>query len=440
MPLWLRIDDPKLLIDTRQKSVPNITFMGDASTEPPADVSTAVQGGGHPDPRGAGAPLRVAIAGVGFVGEVHARAARLAGAQLVGVAASSAANAREAAVRLGADRSFDDAEALATAPDVDVVHICTPNNLHAPLAEAALAAGKHVVCEKPLATSAADAHRLVAAADASGRVATVPFAYRFYPMVREARARVRSGAIGPIRLIHGCYLQDWLSTEDDDNWRVDPELSGPSRTFADIGAHWCDLVEFITGDRLAAVCAESVTVMPERVRADGAHAFGQGAPTDGERPRRVVTTEDLAVVLFRTAGGVAGTVVVSQVSPGRKNRLQVEVAGAEATLSFDQEQPETLWVGRRPASELVPRDPAHLDPAALPYAVLPPGHPQGYQTCFDAFVADTYRAIRSGDAGAAAVDGLPTFTDGARAAEIIEAVLRSARSHAWEDVMSRRQP
>jgi predicted dehydrogenase len=179
-----------------------------------------------------------------------------------------------------------------------------------------------------------------------------------------------------------------------------------------------------------------VTALPERATHDGAHAFA--APLDGTADdgggRRAVATEDIAVVLFRTAAGVTGSVVVSQVSPGRKNKLSIEVAGATATLGFDQEQPESLWVGRRASSEIVVRDPAHLDPAAAPYAVLPPGHPQGYQTCFDAFVADTYRAVRTG--GTDAVDGLPTFADGARAADITDAVLRSARSHAWEEIRS----
>jgi predicted dehydrogenase len=323
---------------------------------------------------------------------------------------------------------------MATSPDVDVVHICTPNHLHAGLAEAALAAGKHVVCEKPLATDASAARRLAVAAAGSGRVATVPFVYRFYPVVREARARVAAGTIGPLRLIHGCYLQDWLATEEDDNWRVDAELAGASRAFADIGSHWCDLVEFVSGDRLAEVCAEAVTAVPERVHAAGTepHAFATAVAAGASR--RPVTTEDITVVLFRTRGGVAGSVVISQVSPGRKNRLQFEVAGAEATLSFDQEQPESLWVGGRASSEIVVRDPAHLAPAAAPYAVLPPGHPQGYQDCFDAFVADTYRAIRAGDPGA--VDGLPSFADGARAADITDAVLRSARSRTWEEVPS----
>jgi predicted dehydrogenase len=400
-------------------------FAGPRTTSAGAQTNDDAASGDH--------VLRVAVAGTGFIGAVHAHAARRAGARLVGVAASSAPSADEAARSLGAERGFADAESLVTAPDVDVVHICTPNHLHAPLTLAALGAGKHVICEKPLAVDAAQAVDLVEAAAAAGVVATVPFVYRFYPMVREARARIASGAVGPARLVHGCYLQDWLATENDDNWRVDPDRGGPSRAFADIGSHWCDLVEFVTGDRLAAVCAEAVTAVPERVSAGDAHAFEAHERASGDGIRRAVTTEDIAIVLFRTRQGVAGSLVVSQVSPGRKNRLQFEIAGADATLSFDQEQPESLWIGRRAASEVLVRDPAHLAPEAARYAVLPPGHPQGYQDCFDAFVADTYRAIRSG-AGAAAVDGLPIFADGARAADITDAVLHSTRTGHWEEV------
>jgi predicted dehydrogenase len=398
--------------------------------EEPTKVD-AGDGTGH-GVRIASAALGVAVAGTGFAGVVHARAVLRVGARLVGVAASSAGRAQEAARALGVERAFPDAESLVTAPDVDVVHICTPNDLHAPLVRAALDAGKHVVCEKPLAVDRAEAAALVDAANAAGVVATVPFVYRFYPLVREARARVVGREIGPVRLVHGSYLQDWLATKDDDNWRVDPDKGGASRAFADIGSHWCDLVEFVTGDRLVAVCAEVVTAVPER-SSGGGHTFEAphlGAGRDGAR--RPVTTEDIAVVLFRTAGGATGSLVVSQVSLGRKNRLQVEIAGAEATLSFDQEQPDSLWVGRRSVSELVVRDPSHLSRDAARYAVLPPGHPQGYQDCFDAFVADTYRAIRSGSAEA--VDGLPTFADGARAAHITDAVLRSARRSGWEEV------
>src|SRR4051794_33439701 len=188
--------------------------------------------------------LGAAIVGAGFIGAVHARSARLAGARIAGVSTSTPDRSREAADRLGAERAYDDAEALVTAADVDVVHLCTPNHLHAPLAQAALVAGKHVVCEKPLALDAVEAAALAEAAAASGRVATVPFVYRYHPMALEARARIAAGELGALRLMHGGYLQDWLSTADDDNWRVDRELGGRSRAFADIGSHWCDLAEF----------------------------------------------------------------------------------------------------------------------------------------------------------------------------------------------------
>jgi predicted dehydrogenase len=375
---------------------------------------------------------RVGVIGAGFIGEVHARALRRAGARLVGVASSSPATTEAAVDRLGAERGFA-AEDLATSPDVDVVHICTPNHLHAPLALAALEAGKHVVCEKPLATGPSAAAELVAAAGRAGAVATVPFVYRFYPMVREARARVANGPL-VVRLAHGSYLQDWLSTDQDDNWRVDAELSGRSRAFADIGSHWCDLVEFVTGDRVSAVCAELVTALPERTQA-GAHtpAFAAAAAAhETPGPRRRVSTEDVALVLFRTVGGVSGSVVVSQISAGHKNQLRLEIVADGATLAFDQEHPDTLWVGRRGPSEIVERDPNQLDPSAAPYAIVPPGHPQGYQDCFDAFVADTLRAIDAG--GSAAVDGLPTFADGARAVHLTDAVLRSSDQAGWVDV------
>jgi predicted dehydrogenase len=199
--------------------------------------------------------LRVAIAGTGFIGAVHARSARLAGARLVGVAASTPGRAQRAADALGADVAFDTAEQLVEAPDVDVVHICTPNHLHVELAQAALAAGKHVICEKPIALDAASAQALSDAADAGETITSVPFVYRYYPTVREARERVRTGVSGPIRLLHGSYLQDWLLRPEDDNWRMDAALGGASRAFADIGSHWCDLAEFVSGHRIAKVSA-----------------------------------------------------------------------------------------------------------------------------------------------------------------------------------------
>jgi predicted dehydrogenase len=372
-------------------------------------------------------PLSVAIVGAGFIGCVHARSARLAGARIAGVATSTPERSREAADRLGVP-AYADAEALVTADDVDVVHLCTPNHLHAPLATAALAAGKHVVCEKPLALDAAGAAALAEAAEAAGTVATVPFVYRYHPMALEARARIAAGDLGALRLLHGGYLQDWLSTPHDDNWRVDRQLGGASRAFADIGSHWCDLAEFVTGERIAAVCAQAATVVPERDSRASARAFDSATDGNGDG-RRTVTTEDLATVMFRTASGVLGTLLVSQVSPGRKNHLHLEVAGELASVRFEQERPETLWVGRRERTEELWRDATHLSPAAARHTVVPVGHPQGYLDCFDAFVADTYAAITGGDP-----DGLPRFADGLRAARVTEAVLASAAAGEWVDV------
>src|SRR4051794_2864625 len=241
--------------------------------------------------------VRVAIAGTGFIGAVHPRPARLGGVSLGGVAAPTPESSRRAAAALGAERAFENAEALVTAEDVDVVHICTPNHLHVPLAEAALAAGKHVICEKPIAIDALSAQAVTDAAAEAGKVAAVPFVYRYYPTVREARERVRAGSTGPVRLIHGTYLQDWLLKPTDDNWRVEEHLGGASRAFADIGSHWCDLAEFVSGHRITRLCARTMTAMPERIKSE-AHAAFQSVNGDGEA--RPVGTEDAAIVQFET--------------------------------------------------------------------------------------------------------------------------------------------
>jgi predicted dehydrogenase len=328
---------------------------------------------------------------------------------------------------LQAERAFASAEQLVESPDVDVVHICTPNHLHVPLAKAALAAGKDVICEKPIALDAFGASELVEAAAQSGRVAAVPFVYRYYPTLREARERVRTGATGPVRLIHGTYLQDWLLRPEDDNWRVDEQLGGASRAFADIGSHWCDLAEFASGHRITRLCAQTLTAAPTRFKSE-AHTAFQSA--NGVGTARAVTTEDAAIVQFETDCGAVGTAVISQISAGRKNRLFLELDAGDEAVAFSQEEPESLWLGRREAVTLIKRDPAVLSPAAQRYATLPAGHPQGYADCFDAFVAEVYDAAT----GLAPADGLPVFTDGLRAARITDAVLTSAGEERWVNV------
>jgi predicted dehydrogenase len=371
--------------------------------------------------------VRAGVIGLGFIGEVHVRAIRAAGGTLAAVADAPPATITETAERLGARWGAPSAEALIGSPDVDVVHICTPNHLHAPLARMAIEAGKHVVCEKPLATTVSDAQDLVGAARAAGVVAAVPFIYRYYPTVQEARARVGTGAAGPVRLIHGSYLQDWLSTRADQNWRVDPALGGASRTFADIGVHWCDLVEFATGHRITALAARLLTAFAQRGTDDDGNGSGSGSGS-GSGP---VGTEDAAALLFETDQGAVGSLVASQVTPGRKNRLWFSLDGATTSLAFDQEAPESLWVGSRAGTSLVMRGSEGMSEAAARLSVLPAGHPQGYQDCFNAFVSDVYAAV-AGEAP----DGLPRFDDGLRAAALTEAVLASSASRSWVEVPS----
>jgi predicted dehydrogenase len=284
------------------------------------------------------------------------------------------------------------------------------------------------VCEKPLAADVAGARRLAELASQSGLHAGVPFVYRFYPTVREAREHVRGGRTGPLHLLHGTYLQDWLLRPADTNWRVDDELGGASRAFADIGSHWCDLAEFVSGHRITRLSARLLTAVPERASEPGRRAFGAGAATGDTR---TVTTEDAALVQFETDAGALGSVVVSQVSAGRKNRLWIELDGSDEAIAFDQEHPEELWCGTRDSLAIARRDPATLSAPAARYASLPAGHPQGYADCFDAFVSDFYEAVRSGSLP----DGTPTFADGLRAAFITDAVLASSsRDGEWVDV------
>jgi predicted dehydrogenase len=370
--------------------------------------------------------LGVAIVGTGMIGAVHRRAALLAGAVVRGVSASSPERGAEVAQAWDVPRAYRDiGEALAD-PEVQVLHVCTPNHLHRAMAQAALEAGKHVICEKPLATTLHDAEALSALAASTGLVATVPFVYRYHPVVREARARIAHGDLGPLRLIHGSYLQDWLLDPASNNWRVDPALGGASRVFADIGSHWCDLVEWVSGERFVDVSAAFETVIAQRAAATGL-SFATPAAGGAMQP---VSSEDVAAALFKTGNGTLASLTVSQVSAGRRNRLWFEIDGAQASVAFDQEDSERLWIGLPDQrEEIFVRGPGAGSAEQRRLSVLPPGHAQGYGHCFDAFVADTYRAIV-----AERPEGLPTFEDGRRSALIVDRVIASARTRAWTSI------
>lgn len=368
---------------------------------------------------------RVAIVGTGMIAAAHLRAARDAGADVVGVLGSAADRSRTVAeewrVR-SAYRSVD--ELIDDRPDV--VHVCTPNSTHVSYALAAVRAGIHVVVEKPIATDLHSAELLVREVRAAGVVAAVPFVYRYHPLVRELRHRRAIGQLGDVHLIHGSYLQDWLVSADASTWRVDPVTGGASRAFADIGSHWCDLAEFISGERFVDVVATMSTVYPSRPAPGGASFSGRSTQPD----RVQVQTEDTATVMFRSARGVVGNAVISQVSAGRKNRLWLEVDGSAGSAVFDQEAPDAVWLGAEDGATILRRGEGDVSPDQARLNRVPAGHPQGWPDAFAAFCADVYAAVRG-----SAPDGLPTVEDGLRSVRIVDAVLRSSREGRWDKVV-----
>jgi predicted dehydrogenase len=360
-----------------------------------------------------GAGVRAGLIGGGFIAGVHVAGIRATGAEVVAIASSSADRARVAADELAIPEAAASAAALIEDPRLDVVHICSPHATHAGFARAALVAGRHVVCEKPLAADPADAGELAALAAVaarSGRVAAVPFVYRYHPMVREARSLVAAGTLGPLITIGGAYLQDWRLTVPADGWWSDAAVTGPSRAFADIGSHLVDLLEFVGSDPVVAVDAATRTLRAS-------------SPTG-----RPVTTEDVAIALIRLRSGAIGTLAVSQMAHGHANGLTLELSGELASLAFDQERPEELVLGGE-RTVVLGRRRELLAPDAARLSRTPAGHPLGYLDAFRAFIADVYAAV----AGVPA-PGLPAFADAARAARITGAVLASASGSGWVDL------
>jgi predicted dehydrogenase len=372
---------------------------------------------------------QVAILGAGIIGDVHRRAAVLAGAEILGVMASSPERSREVARAWGAEEAYGSIEEV-VASKAEIVHLCTPNASHVPYAVALMEAGKHVLCEKPLGVSLEDAQLAVKVAEDAGVVNTIPFAYRFHPMVREMRARVRSEDFGGINLIHGSYLQDWLLNPKATSWRVDPKAGGPSRAFGDIGSHWCDLMEWVTGDRIARLVATTSITIKQRPASTAATM----SAAESDAPLVDVQTEDSALIMFRTANDIAGSAVISQLSAGRKNRLWIELDGMHQSAVFDQELAEQLWIGGEAGAQLLVRDPNHGSAEQRRLSKLPAGHVQGYAQAFENYVADSYAAVDARDGTGQVPEGLPSFADGARAAQICDAMLRSAASGEWVSV------
>jgi predicted dehydrogenase len=361
-------------------------------------------------------------------------ALRRLGVEVLGVVGSSYERAAEKARESGLPEPYPSFEALLADERVDVVHITSPNHLHFDQAKAALAAGKHVVCEKPLAMDSGQTAELLGLAQASGLVHAVNFNIRFYPQVQESAARVAAGELGDVHLVSGSYLQDWLLYPTDWNWRLDPGQGGALRAVGDIGSHWLDLMTFVTGSRVEAVMAELATVVPVRREPTGpVETFSAVGAEPVESVERPMDTEDLASMLLRFENGARGVMAVSQVSAGRKNSLSFEVDGGSGALAWYSERPEELWLGHRGRpNELLTRDPSLMHPAAAATAALPAGHVEGFADTFKELYRAVYRAVASG--GPPEQPDYPTFADGHDEALIADAVARSARDGRWVTV------
>lgn len=369
-----------------------------------------------------------AVVGTGFIGAVHVDALRRIGVEVAGVVGSSPERAAQRARAAGLPSPYPSFEAMLEDDRVSVVHVATPNHLHDAQVRAVLAAGKHVVCEKPLATSARQTAELLALAQRSGLVHAVNFNVRYYGQLRQAHRMIAEGAIGRVHQVTGVYLQDWLLLPGDWNWRLDPDLGGPLRVVADIGSHWIDLVCHLTGERVESVFADLATVLSERRQPLGpTETFG--ASVESESVARSVVTEDTAGILLRLSGGVRATLGLSQMSAGRKNGLRLQIDGSIGSIAFDGERPEELWIGRRSGpSELRLRDPS--DPSAVPTPdSLPAGHAQGFAETFRDLYRDVYAAVAAGEPPAA--PEYPSFADGHEQALVGEAILRSASEGRW---------
>ncbi|HXX39261.1 MAG TPA: Gfo/Idh/MocA family oxidoreductase [bacterium] len=379
-------------------------------------------------------PIRVGVIGAGFIGPAHIESLRRLGfVQVVALAGSSQASADRKAASLFVPRAYGDYRRLIEDPGVDVVHITAANVHHYPAAKAALAAGKHVVCEKPLAMTTAESTELVRLAEASGLVHAVTFNVRFYPVLQHARALIRRGELGSLYFVHGGYWQDWLLFDTDYNWRVEPAAGGSLRAVGDIGSHWLDLAQHLAGLPVRAVFADLATVLP--VRRKPARPLDAFETAEVDRVPVRIDTEDAATVLLRLGDAARGVMMVSQVSAGRKNRLAIELNGARGSIAWDGERPNELWIGHRDRpNETLVKDPALLDPSARSYARYPGGHAEGFPDSHTAMARAVYEYLRAGGRSSGRAPEFPTFVDGHRENVIADCISTSAREGRWVEV------
>ncbi len=378
-------------------------------------------------------PIQAAIIGTGFIGPAHLEALRRLGT--VDVVAVSERNQELAdlkAKELSIPQAYGDYHDLLANPEIQVVHNCTPNHLHFEVNKAIMAAGKHVVSEKPLAMNSTESRELVRLAKESGVVHAIDFNYRYMPLVQQARMMCEKGDVGRILAVHGSYLQDWLHQETDWNWRLVPEMSGDSRAMADIGSHWCDLVQFITGMKIVRVMADLVTIHPVRKRPKVEVETYAGKVLKPEDLEEVeINTEDYGSVLLEFDTGTHGVMTVNQCAAGRKNRLSFEIDGSNCALGWNQETPNELWIGRRDKpNEVMMKDASLMYEEVRDYAHYPGGHNEAYPDGPKNLFRNVYGFLTGDRPGG----DFATFEDGHNEIAICDAVLKSSRERSWVDV------
>jgi len=382
--------------------------------------------------------INCAVIGSGFMGTAHIEALRrIPGVHIAAIISDDQPRAKEIAGDFNIPAVMTSWQDLRMMGDIQVVHNCTPNYLHYPINKAMILAGKHVISEKPLTLNSKEAAELVKLAGAHNIITAINFNYRFYPILQHVRSLISDGDLGEIYYIHGHYLQDWLFYDTDYNWRLETELSGTSRAMADIGSHWCDMMQFLTGLQISSVFARLITIHKQRKKPDHAVETFKGKEEKGQRKAKniPVNTEDIASVMLEFDNGGGGVLTVSQVSAGRKNHFSFEIDGSRKSVSWNQENPNELWIGyREKANEIMIKDPSLLHRNARPYAHYPGGHPEGYPDGPKNLFNNVYNYIREGKSPAKDPPNFPTFMDGLRANRIVEAVVRSHKEQKWVKV------
>jgi predicted dehydrogenase len=379
--------------------------------------------------------IGVAMIGAGFIGPVHVEALRRVGVRITGILGVDEAESRRAAATLGLPKAYASLDEILNDPEVHSVHIATPNRLHFPMAKTALNAGKHVLCEKPLSMTSAESAELVELAKSKPNLAAgVNYNIRYYPLALHAKELRKSGELGEVFHVTGSYVQDWLFYQTDYNWRVLASEGGELRAVSDIGTHWLDLIQNITGLEVTAVCADLATVWPVRKRPKGeVETFSGKALSEDQLEPVDITTDDYGAILLRFNNGAKGVLHVSQVTAGRKNRLSFELAGSKQALAFDSERPNELWIGHRNSpNQLLLRDPGLVAPGVRPYVSFPGGHNEGFPDTMKQGFGAFYRYIAAGDF--AAEPTFPTFAEGHREIVLCEAILKSHREQRWVEV------